>query len=498
MDRSYIEKTSIAFLNNLTKSNRISVALGLSATAGVTLWLSGRWGSTYHVAANLWLACLLGCSVALWIWLRNQQQGVKTTASNTLNSVFFNFYALFWFSVGPVFFQAQSPQTNILIFAIAVITSNTLLDLHCAPIRFRQLFLFGVSTPLFISLLNDLGVHFVVSLGLAAIGGLILQRRNAVHQPTSQSLSKPKLLPSAGSRSKVQQDQLHQLIPSLPMGFLQWDSERRLVHLNQAAASVFKLQSKLLLGSRIDQLINSQGVFLMPPTDFDQLLSLDHVRPDVDAAIKSNAQIICKWHEADTFDSQGNVCGGSACLEDVTEQIRMIIKIKQRAYFDLLTGLPNRYRLTEEMIRVRSLAQRTGTYCALLFIDLDHFKEINDHWGHNHGDSVLVSFAQRLRKVIRTQEAVARLGGDEFVALLEGLGNCEQQAKAQVALVAEKIVATACTEFILDDKAVQIGCSIGITLFNDASLDSNDILDRADQALYKIKRNGRSNYNFYG
>ena len=87
-----------------------------------------------------------------------------------------------------------------------------------------------------------------------------------------------------------------------------------------------------------------------------------------------------------------------------------------------MTGLPNRHRLMEELNRVISLAQRTQNFCALLFIDLDHFKEINDSRGHHYGDLALPMFAQRLRKVIRTQETVARLGGDEFVVLLERLG----------------------------------------------------------------------------
>ena len=496
MDRSYIAKSNSVFHTDLNTPDHVGSALGLSAGAGIALWLSGLGSTPFHTAATLWLLGLLSSSLGLWIWRRNQQHSVSTTTGYSPNSVFFNFYALFWFCVGPVFFQSQSPQTNILIFAIAMITSNTLLELHSAPNKFRQLFLFGVSTPLLISLLNDLGVHFVVSLSLAVIGTLALQRRRVIVKATQQSLRKLQLQPVTNSKA-ITHNQMQQPLLSLPIGFLQCDSERRLVHLNEVAASVFKIKSKPILGSHIDQLINSRGIFLMPPVEFDQLLSLNNLSPDVDQAIKNNVQIICKWHETDSYDSKGNFCGGSACLEDITEQIKMIIKIRQRAYFDLLTGLPNRFRLTEEMTRVLSLAQRTGTYCALLFIDLDHFKEINDRWGHNHGDSLLALFAQRLRKVIRTQETVARIGGDEFVALLEGLGNCKRQATAQVALVAEKIVATARTQFTVDNQSLQIGCSIGITLFNDASLSSNDILGQADEALYLIKRNGRSNYNFY-
>jgi len=94
----------------------------------------------------------------------------------------------------------------------------------------------------------------------------------------------------------------------------------------------------------------------------------------------------------------------------------------------------------EELNRVVALAQRSQNYCSLLFIDLDHFKEINDTRGHHFGDLALALFAQRLRKVIRTEEAVARLGGDEFVVLLENLGTEEEPSRLQIAQVAEKII----------------------------------------------------------
>ena len=150
----------------------------------------------------------------------------------------------------------------------------------------------------------------------------------------------------------------------------------------------------------------------------------------------------------------------------------------------------------EELNRVISLAQRTKSFCALLFIDLDHFKEINDSRGHHYGDLVLTLFAQRLRKVIRTQETLARLGGDEFVVLLERLGTEGKATRLKIAQVAEKIIDAASEPFVIKGKKFQISCSIGIVFFNDGSSDSNSILEQADQALFMIKREGKSNFYF--
>ena len=133
--------------------------------------------------------------------------------------------------------------------------------------------------------------------------------------------------------------------------------------------------------------------------------------------------------------------GAASFVEDVTDRVNLETRIKQQAYFDPLTGLPNRHRLMEELNRVVALAQRSQNYCSLLFIDLDHFKEINDTRGHHYGDLALGTIRPAsCAKVIRTEEAVARLGGDEFVVLLENLGAEEEPSRLQIAQVAEKII----------------------------------------------------------
>ena len=302
------------------------------------------------------------------------------------------------------------------------------------------------------------------------------------------------------SAAKEQLNDLKRFTSTMPMGIVQWDKKRRIVSINPAAANIFQcsIDENSVIGVCIDQLITKQQIALVPHTGFDQFLF--QIMPN-DIAQQTTmgmgeAEIICKWAELHRHDRKGNTCGGMACFEDVTDQVKMALKVKHHAYFDLLTGLPNRYRLAEEMTRVLSSVQRENVYCALLFIDLDHFKAVNDRWGHSHGDAVLRAFSQRLRKVIRSQETVARLGGDEFVAIVEGLGTCKDKAKSYVAQISAKIVATAKKDFVIDNKVSRIGCSIGITLFNDATLSSKDLLGRADHALFRIKRNGRCNYMF--
>jgi diguanylate cyclase (GGDEF)-like protein/PAS domain S-box-containing protein len=287
------------------------------------------------------------------------------------------------------------------------------------------------------------------------------------------------------------------LIEQTPLGFIEWNQNREIIGWNPAATAIFGFSRSEALGRTTDFLFEDKKTFLMEQAEHDLFLFGKDFSGTAENITSDGQIIVCEWNETPLFDDEMNVIGAASFVEDVTDRVRMQTRIKQQAYFDPLTGLPNRHRLMEELNRVISLAQRTQSFCALLFIDLDHFKEINDSRGHHYGDLALTLFAQRLRKVIRTQETVARLGGDEFVVLLERLGTEGETARLQIAQVAEKIIDAASEPFIIKGEKFQISCSIGIVFFNDGSSDGNSILEQADQALYTIKREGKSNFYFH-
>ena len=473
---------------------------GLLTLVTASLSLPLLWKAELSAYSTLWPASLLVGSLVLWLWLSLccRQHDLHSQIEKKSDSVLLIYLALIWFAVGLILFQSYSAQINFFLMAIAIITTNAWFKIGLASEKFLWSFLSGISILILISMLSDPSVQLLISSTLIIIAGITAKRIEDSHPPKDYPLlscsSPPQELITNEKycESKV-------FTSKMPIGFIQWDNKRRLVNINRTAADIFanKLNSKPLMGSPIDHLINHQHMVLITYAEFDKLLHVDNLDDCAKQIITSRARIICKWQEAEAYDHAGRICGGVGFLENVTEHLKRIVEIKHHAYFDLLTGLPNRYRLTEQMARVFSTMQRNKSFCALLFIDLDRFKEINDQWGHNHGDAVLEIFAQRLRKIIRVQETVARLGGDEFVALVEGLGPCEDRARKQAAQVAEKIITKACAEFNIDNRVSRIGCSIGITLFNDASLDSKDLLGQADQALYRIKRSGRSNYVFH-
>lgn len=182
---------------------------------------------------------------------------------------------------------------------------------------------------------------------------------------------------------------------------------------------------------------------------------------------------------------------------DVTERKRAEEEIRQLAFYDTLTNLPNRRLFMERMRAALPASARRQTYGAVLFIDMDRFKVLNDTFGHDRGDMMLIEVAQRLRAYIRKMDTVARLGGDEFVVLIEDAGADEPEAAHGVGTVAEKIREALSRPYLLDGDEFLSSPSIGITLFygHDASVDT--LLKQADIAMYQAKAAGRNTVCFF-
>jgi len=177
---------------------------------------------------------------------------------------------------------------------------------------------------------------------------------------------------------------------------------------------------------------------------------------------------------------------------EIVERRQAEARVHHMAYHDALTGLPNRALLAERLDRALHGARRDDRKLALLFIDLDRFKTINDSLGHLAGDHLLKEVARRLCLVVRAGDTVARLGGDEFVVLAPGMEACEE-----CALVADKIIEALAEPVLYEGRGLHISPSIGICLFPDDGTDVTSLMRKADAAMYQAKAAGRNNYQFY-
>jgi diguanylate cyclase (GGDEF)-like protein/PAS domain S-box-containing protein len=195
---------------------------------------------------------------------------------------------------------------------------------------------------------------------------------------------------------------------------------------------------------------------------------------------------------APIHDHAGNVVGGVVVFHDVSETRALALKMAHLAHHDTLTGLPNRALLQSRMEFAVTVAARRNQRAALLFVDIDHFKQINDSMGHAAGDALLQEVARRIRAAVRPDDTVSRLGGDEFVALLPHV-----DGPSDAATVAERVL-EACSEAVgVDASALAISFSIGISVYPDDAFDAESLLRNADTAMYEAKMQGRNGYRFF-
>jgi diguanylate cyclase (GGDEF)-like protein len=178
-------------------------------------------------------------------------------------------------------------------------------------------------------------------------------------------------------------------------------------------------------------------------------------------------------------------------LEDITESRKSELQIQQMAYFDTLTGLPNRALFYDRMNQAIANATREKSTLAVFFLDLDHFKHINDTLGHSAGDQLLIECAQRLNGHVRTSDTLARLGGDEFVVV--------QRLSAQLNAthIAQKLIDSLQAPFTIQSNVLYISTSIGIALFPEDGTNAETLIKHADMAMYSSKESGRNTYNFF-
>ncbi|MBV5337602.1 MAG: diguanylate cyclase, partial [Deltaproteobacteria bacterium] len=190
--------------------------------------------------------------------------------------------------------------------------------------------------------------------------------------------------------------------------------------------------------------------------------------------------------------------GAVVVHNDITQRKQSEEQIQKLAFYDPLTNLANRRLLLDRMGQALAESKRSGKFCAVMFLDLDNFKSLNDDYGHDMGDVLLIDAAHRLQHCVRETDTVARFGGDEFVVMLTQISAEIEHAESQVRSIAEKIRTTLSAPYQLasdvDDIIINHQCtaSIGVTLFNGQEADSDEVIKRADAAMYKAKQSGRN------
>jgi diguanylate cyclase (GGDEF)-like protein/PAS domain S-box-containing protein len=208
---------------------------------------------------------------------------------------------------------------------------------------------------------------------------------------------------------------------------------------------------------------------------------------------RKNGELYLVWQTVTAMhDESGKLLQYISISSDITEKKLSEARIQHLAHYDLLTELPNRALFNERCDHAIDQARRIGRQLALLFLDLDHFKQVNDSLGHPVGDQLLQGVAQRLGGILRKDDTLARLGGDEFIILLEGI-----RAPKEAAYVANKALDSLKHPIMTDGHQLHVSTSIGIALFPRDGDDTASLVRNADAAMYRAKERGRNDYEFY-
>ncbi|MCQ8103375.1 EAL domain-containing protein [Methylomonas sp. SURF-2] len=279
----------------------------------------------------------------------------------------------------------------------------------------------------------------------------------------------------------------------------------------QAVAKIGSWRLDLKQG-RLEWSAETFRIFGLPPdTPVDYRLFLSRVHPDDSDQVNNAWQAALKgapyhlehrivvngdirWVEERAeleFDADGNCLAGVGTVQDITERKQALARIERLANYDPLTGLPNRAQLQDRVRYAVSLAKRAQGSLALMFLDLDRFKDINDTLGHSVGDALLIKLAKRLRQLLREEDTVTRLGGDEFILLLPGV-----DARG-AAFLAQKLQEAIAEPYAIEQHNLSLTASIGIALYPGDGEDLETLSKSADAAMYSAKQEGRQGYRFF-
>jgi len=278
-----------------------------------------------------------------------------------------------------------------------------------------------------------------------------------------------------------------------PLAVIEWNTDYEVTDWNQAAEDMFGYTKEEMQGRNPTEKILPESAREAVYKVWEDLLQTRRGTSSSNKNITKDGRTIeCEWYNTPLVDQGGKVIGVASLVDDITERKMSEEMIWRQANYDVLTGLPNRNmfhdRLAQEMLKT----DRDKRPLALLLIDLDQFKEVNDTLGHDTGDLLLQVVGRRIGNCIRQSDFVARLGGDEFAIILHELND-----NNHIEDVAQIIIGKLEEVFHLGDEIIHISGSTGITLYPNDAGDIDTLLKNADQAMYAAKKNGRNRFCYF-
>ncbi len=403
--------------------------------------------------------------------------------------------ALVWGSVELFIFKtSNSLHQFFLIFlltGIASVASGTLASLLGLAIVFLALLLI----PLCIVMFFHGGVEFQM-MGILVFAFFILLASAAkrIHNNIMDAFVSKLFHQKATEALELSEEHFQTIFKEAPTGIFYYNADLIVIDSNNEMMQILRIDRDRMIGLDLKKL---------PDPSLNEALNApfgEH-KGYYEGPYTTMVNRLHLWLNLRTspmYNAKHEIIGGVAIVTDITERMVAEEKVKHQAYYDILTDIPNRALLKDRIEQALAHYRRHGTLIAVMFLDLDHFKTVNDSLGHHIGDMILIETASRLTSVCREEDTVARLGGDEFVILLNELGNDPHTAATRAEAVAEKIHTILTLPFETTQREpITTSTSIGIALVNSIEQNSDDLLKFADTAMYQAKKEGRNTTRFY-
>jgi diguanylate cyclase (GGDEF)-like protein len=322
---------------------------------------------------------------------------------------------------------------------------------------------------------------------------LLIYIAQRFHHNQKETLRNYFHIQETSDRLSESQNRLTFLFDSVPAGIFYYDTMYRLLEGNRLFYTFMNLRED-------DK--TKIGLESVAPSEMIPILKQAIAHPDslCEGDLKLRIEPVPLWVHLQTkalLNPKGEIIGGAGILTDITDHIRAMEAIRHRANYDQLTNLPNRSFFLEKLsASLKSMEHKLSTL-ALLFMDIDNFKEINDTYGHSIGDRILIEVSRRLKHRLRWKDVIARFGGDEFVILLQDLPADMETARQNCKTITDNLLSAVKEPVVIGDKHIKVGLSIGVTLTVDSHQRAETLLTEADQAMYNAKESGKNRAVFY-
>jgi diguanylate cyclase (GGDEF)-like protein/PAS domain S-box-containing protein len=431
--------------------------------------------------------------------------------------------ALCWMAIGTVLLPDSTRMVQRLSVAMLVTLLMTGAVAYYAPHRYAyKITAFFGLVPLAVTLVRSGERNQMFISGMILVLAMVLPYVHArVHRALVESLSMRRareslttelegerqrlervnasLVEEHAERLKAQQGEilaaqkLRMHFESTPLAVLEWDRRGHAMAWNPAAEAIFGYPAYEVLGKPIASLLAAQGDRADMEAMCRELLESAEGNKTTLVNIARNGRTIhCEWYNTPLVDGSGAVTGFASLVQDITERLNTERTIHYMAHHDALTGLPNRRLMQDRLNQAIMAARRKQRHVAVLFLDLDRFKVVNDTLGHDTGDFILKDVARRLITCVREVDTVSREGGDEFVLILPDL---ERPENARV--VADKILQELARPVEIGGHEIHVTPSIGISHYPNDATDVHQLLKHADNAMYQAKDAGRNTVRFF-